>query len=137
TVSSYTQCGQNVGKPGFCEEKPLPDKALSAFLHHAAHSAHATHVRHAAACAFWLRFVSDNRFRSQEHCCYGCSVLQRGARYLRRVDDSSFEHVHPFAGSCVITYADSFFLQALDDYRAFLACVSGDRTDRLLEGTKH
>src|SRR5690606_30404786 len=76
-------------------------------------------------------------FSCQEHSCNRCCVLQSGASYFGRVNDTCFEHVHPFASSSVVAYADFFVFQTLNDNGAFLACVSRDSADRLFKGTKN
>ncbi|MNZ95606.1 hypothetical protein D3C78_1147660 [compost metagenome] len=63
--------------------------------------------------------------------------MKSGTSYFRRVNDTCFEHVHPFASSSVVADADSFFFQAIHDNGTFLTSVSCNGTNWFFERAKH
>ena len=98
-------------------------------------SVHAAHVRCRRCCRrSRLLDVGNQRFGRQNRGRNGGSVLQRGARDLRRVDDAFFEHIAVGVGQRVVAVADGRLrLEVLDEDGALDAGVRRDLADRLLE----
>ena len=98
-------------------------------------SIHTAHIRCRRCCRrSRLLDVGNQRFGRQDRGRNGGSVLQRGARDLRRVDDAFFEHIAVGVGQRVVAVADGCLrLEVLDDDGALDAGVRRDLADRLLE----
>ena len=78
-----------------------------------------------------LGLVRDHRVGGEDHGRDRGSVLESGARYLDRVDDSGFDHVDVLAGRRVEALAFFEGLDLLDDDVALHAAVLSDEVERL------
>ena len=106
--------------------------SLTGLHAHAAHSAHA--AGHCRAALVFVGQFGNHGFSSQHQAGDGSCVLQRRARYLRRIDDARFDEVFVIFGRGVEAEALVLVVANLLDYdRAFLAGVLHDLTQRLFE----
>ena len=101
------------------------------------HHAHAAHARSACAAHGYRRHrffdVNDACFCGQEHRGSGSCVLQCASGYLRRVNDTRFDHVDIFFGCCVETNADTALLDFSNNNAAFQTCVLSDLAYRFFQ----
>ena len=96
-----------------------------------------------SACAAAHRYrrhrfldIYDTGLGGQEHRGSGCRVLQRASGYLRRIDDTCFDHVDIFFGRRIQTNAYAAALHFSDNHAAFQTRVLRDLAYRFLQRSR-
>src|SRR5699024_7602180 len=101
--------------------------------------AHATHARiRSWHWCFLLRLGGGGGLGGEDHCGDGSCVGNRAARYLHRIGDAGFNHVHVLVRDHVVANLQiaAFALEsthALNDHGTIAASVGSDSAHRLFK----
>src|SRR5690606_8852113 len=97
-------------------------------LHHSAHAA-------SGSCRgfFFFRDFRHDSFGRQQQAGDRSSVLEREARYLGRVDNTSIEEVFELVFAGIVTVVFLAFANLADDNRSFLTSIGNDGAQRSFE----